>query len=137
MLGQAVFLPNNSSLSSRVLAQHLLLDRVFLVEVHADTVDAMPLVRRCGISLSFENVAEMASTVRTHNLDPLHAECAVRVPCDSSGKSVEECRPAAARLELVVCLVKRCIASGTCVHSLGGHVLVVLSGEWSFGALSS
>jgi len=97
----------------------------------------MPLVRGCRVALSLENMTEMTSTVRTHNLDPLHAKCAVGVSGDGSRESVKERRPAATRLELVLRLVQRCVASGTCVHSLGGQVLVVLSGEWGFGALSS
>lgn len=55
--------------------------------------------------------------------------------CDSVRDGVEESRPAATRLELVVCSVERSLAASAGVDALGGHVLVVLAGEWCFGTL--
>lgn len=45
--------------------------------------------------------------------------------------------PSTARLELVIRLVEWRVACSTCVNAGVWHVLVVLAGAWSFGALLS
>lgn len=77
----------------------------------------------------------MPSAIRTHNLRPLHAERAIHVPRHSTRDGIEERRPAAARLELLVRLVERSVAAGAGVDARGGHVLVIFARVGSFGAL--
>lgn len=76
----------------------------------------------------------MAATVTTHDLSPGHAERVIRVPGDGAGDGVEEGGPAAAALELVVCLVERRGAAGAGVDAAGGGVFVVFAREGRFGA---
>lgn len=96
---------------------YLRLRRIALVELDAHRIDAMSLVRRRRVSLALEYMSQMASTVAAHNLRPLHAESAVGVPCHGARDSVEESRPAAARLELVLRGVDGCLAAGASVGS--------------------
>jgi len=114
-----------------------LLNRIILSELQADTVHAMPLIDRGCITFSFEDVAKMATTVAADNLSSLHAKGAIRVSRHCARDGIEICRPTAARLELVVCLVERRIAASAGVDTLLGHVLVIFSCSWSFGTLLS
>jgi hypothetical protein len=93
------------------------------------------LVSRGRVSLALEDVTEMATTVGADNLSALHTESAVSVSGYSTRDSVEESRPAAARLELVVGLVKRSLAASTGVDTLRGHVLVKVAAVGRLGAL--
>lgn len=68
----------------------------------------MPLIRRCRIALAFEHMSQMSTTVAAHNLCARHAECPVLMPRHGAWDGIEECWPATARLELVVCLVQWC-----------------------------
>ncbi len=77
----------------------------------------------------------MASAIRAHNLDALHAERAVRMPRHGARQRVEEGRPAAAGLELVVRAVQRRVAARAGVDAGRGHVLVVFADIGRFGAL--
>ena len=95
-----------------------LLDWIILVELQAHAVHTMPLVRRGRVSLSLENVSQMTSAVRAHDLRPLHTECAISVSCHSPRNVVEICRPAAARLEFVIGFVKRRVAAGAGVDTI-------------------
>ena len=87
----------------------------------------MSLVRRRGVSLSLEDMSQVTSTVAAHNLCPLHAKRAVGVSSHRSRNGVKECRPAAARLELVLSSVDGRIAAGASVSAGGWRVLVVLA----------
>jgi hypothetical protein len=93
------------------------------------------LVSRSGVSLALEDVTEMATTVGADNLSTLHAEGAVGVSGYGTRDSIEEGRPAAARLELVVSLVERSLAASTGVDTLRGHVLVKVAAVGRLGAL--
>lgn len=95
----------------------------------------MSLVRRRRVSLSLEDVSQVTSTVAAHDLCPLHAECAVGVSGHCARNGVEECRPSAARLELVLSSVDGRIAAGASVGAGGWRVLIILAGEGSFGTL--
>lgn len=97
----------------------------------------MSLVSGCRVSLALEDMSQMASTVGAHNLCSLHAKSAVDVSGDGTWNCIEEGGPAATRLELVVCLVDGSVATSAVVYTLGGCVLVVLSGEWWLGTLLS
>lgn len=77
----------------------------------------------------------MAATIRAHNLDALHTECAVRVSSYCAWEGIEEGGPSAAGLELVLRFVKWCVAACACVDAFSGHVLVVFAYEGSFGSL--
>jgi hypothetical protein len=95
----------------------------------------MTLVGRGRISLALENVTEMATTVGADNLSALHAESSVSVSGNGTGDGIEESRPAAARLELVVGLVERSLAASTGVDALRRHVLVKVAAVGRLGAL--
>lgn len=97
----------------------------------------MPLVGRCLVALSLENMAQMATTIRAHDLRPLHSEGAISVSRHGTWYVVEVCWPSTARLELVVGFVQWSIASSAVVDAFFGHVLVVFAGAWGFGALLS
>lgn len=87
----------------------------------------MSLIRRRRVALSLKHMSQMSSTVAAHNLCPLHAECAVGVSSHCARNGVEERRPAAARLELVLSSVDRRIAAGASVGAGSRRVLVVLA----------
>jgi len=108
---------------------------LLIVKFQTNTVDTVPLVRRRRIALSLEDVSQMASTVRTHNLGPLHAEGAVGMSRHSAREAVEVSGPSAARFKLVICLVEWRIAPSARVNALRGRVFVVFACEGSFGAL--
>jgi len=111
------------------------LNGVILVEGERDSVHTVTLVSRSRISLALEDVTEMATTVGADNLSTLHTEGAVGVSGHGTRDSIEESRPAAARLELVVGLVERSLTAGTGVDTLGGHVLVKVAAVRRLGAL--
>lgn len=95
----------------------------------------MALISRSGVPLALENVTEMTTTVGANNLSTLHTESAVGVPGDSTGHSIEESRPAAARLELVVGLVEGSLTASTGVDTLRRHVLVKIAAVGGLGTL--
>lgn len=99
-----------------------------------DRVHTMPLICRGIVALALEDMAQMATAVTTHDLRPLHTERVVCVSGDGTGDTVEIGRPAAARLEFVVCRVERRVATGAVVGPARWLVLVVLAGEGGFGA---
>jgi len=96
---------------------------------------AVTLIGGSRVSLALENVTEMTAAVRADNLSTLHTESAVGVSGHSTGHGIEESRPAAARLELVVGLVERSLTASTGVDTLGGHVLVKVAAVGGLGAL--
>ncbi len=109
-------------------------DRIVLRELQANTIHTMSLIGRSRIAFPFEDMAQMPTTVAADDLCPLHTESAISMPCDGTRDRVEVCRPAAAGLEFVVCLVQRCVAASAGIHTRLGLVLVVLSSAGSFGA---
>ena len=110
-------------------------NRIALLKVQRDGVDAVALIYWVSIPLPFENMAQMAATVRTHDLGPLHAERPISMSRHSTWHSVEERRPATSRLEFLVRPVQWCTASGTSVGALGWIVLVVFAAEGSLSSL--
>lgn len=72
-------------------------------------------------------MSQMSSAVAADNLCPLHAKCAVGVSSHRTRDGVEECRPAAARLKLVLSSVDGRIAAGASVGAGAWSVLVVLA----------
>jgi hypothetical protein len=106
-----------------------------VLEVDADTIDTMSLVRWSRISLSLEDMSQMTTTIAAHNLRPRHSKCAISVSGHSSWHGIEECRPSTTTLELVLRGVERCVAGGAVVCPLCWGVFVVFAGEWRFGAL--
>jgi len=107
---------------------------VTLIELDAHRVDTVPLVRRRRVALTLEHMSQVTSAVAAHDLCPLHAECAVGVSGHRTGYSIEECRPAAARLEFVLSSVDGRIAAGASVGAGTWHVLVILAREGRLGA---
>lgn len=71
-------------------------DRIILGKLQADTIHTVPLVRRCRIALSFEDMAQVPTAIATHDFRPLHAESAVRVSRHRTWDGIKICRPAAA-----------------------------------------
>lgn len=97
----------------------------------------MSLVRRRGISFSFEHMAQVPTAITAYDLYPFHAECAICVSRHSSWNRIEEGGPSTARLELVVGLVERGVASSAGICTFVWVVLVVFAGEWCFCAFLS
>jgi len=95
----------------------------------------MPLVRRRGVTLSLEDVSQVATAITTHNLRPRHPEGAVRVSRHSAGDTIEVCGPSTAGFELVRGFVQGGVAGGAGVDTCGGHMFVVFAGVGGFGAL--
>lgn len=87
----------------------------------------MSLVRRRRVSLTLEHMSQVTSAVAAYDLCPLHAECAVGMSGHRTRDGIEECGPAAARLELVLSRVDGRIAAGASVSAGGWRVLVVLA----------
>lgn len=80
-------------------------------------------------------MAQMATAVAAHNLCSLHAKRPIGVSRHSAWNRIEEGRPSAARLELVVRLVEGRVAASASVGALLGVVLVIFAGKGGFGAL--
>jgi hypothetical protein len=110
---------------------------VIFRKLQADAVDAVPLIRWCIIALSFEDMTQVAATVAADNLRPLHAESTVCMSRDCARDGVIICWPATARLELVIGFVEWRIATSACVDTRIGHMFVVFTCTWSFGAFLS
>jgi hypothetical protein len=77
----------------------------------------MPLIRRRRKPFSLENMAQMPSTVATHNLRALNAKRPVDMARHSARNRIKVGRPAASRLEFGVCLVYRRVAGSTVVDA--------------------
>lgn len=97
----------------------------------------MPFIGRRIESFSLEDVTQVSSAVRADDLCARHAKGAILVAGHGAWDGVEVCRPAAARLELVVGLVERCAAPCASVDTLGRVVLVIFTGARGLGALLS
>lgn len=97
----------------------------------------MPLIGRRLVSFSFEDMPQVSATVAAYDLGPLHAKSAVRVPGHRSWHGVEESRPPAARLKLVIRCIEWRVAARASIHAFVRMVLVIFSGEGRFGALLS
>lgn len=95
----------------------------------------MPLIRRGGIPFPLEHMTQMAPTIRTDNLRPLHAKRAIRMPRHGPGHRVVEGRPTAPGLEFLLSGVQRCGAAGAGVGAGARGVFVVFAGVGRFGAL--
>lgn len=82
-----------------------------------------------GISkpLSFENMAQMTSTVVAHNLGPHHAQSRIGPLSNRAWHGVPECGPSTSRVKLVISLVQRRVAANACVCALGRVVFVVFA----------
>lgn len=110
---------------------------VLVMKLQTNAIDTMSLIRRRRITLSLEDMAEVAAAVRTNDLSPLHAKAAVCMAGHGARDTVEVSGPAAARFEFVVRLVQRRIAAGASVDTGRGHVLVILASEGRLGAFFS
>ena len=108
--------------------------RISLFKLQTNTINTMPLIRRRRVSLSLEHMTQMASTITTHNLNPLHPKRAVRMSRYRTRNSVKERRPSAAGLELLVGGVEWCAAGGAVVGAGGWVVFVVFAGKRCFSA---
>ena len=97
----------------------------------------MPFIRWGRVSLSFEHVPEMTSTIGTHNFYSFHAEGPVGMSCDGAGYCVEKGWPSAAGLELLICAIQGCTAGSASIGTFGWHVLVVFASEGRFSAFLS
>lgn len=95
----------------------------------------MPLIRWGRVALTLEHMAQVTSAVAAHDFGPLHAKGAIGVSGHSAGHGIEERRPAAARLKLVLCGVDGRVAAGASVGAGAWRVLVIFSREGCFGAL--
>ena len=110
-------------------------DRIILVEFQRDTVDTMPLIGRRSIALALEDVAQVSAAICAYDFCSLHAKRAVCMPGHRTGNIVEISRPSAARFELVVGFVERCVAAGACIDTGLGRMLVIFASEGCLGTL--
>jgi len=108
--------------------------RVIFIELQADAIHAMPLVRRRIVTLPLEHMSQVSATVGADDLRPGHPEGAVCMPRHGAGDVVVVGGPAAAGLEFVVRGVEWRVARSAGVDTGLGHVFVILAGEGSFGA---
>ena len=106
-------------------------------KVDRNAVYTMPLVLWIAKSLALENMSQVTSTVVAYNLRPHHAKTRVRLLSDGAWHGIPEGGPSAARVELVVCFVQRCVASGARVNARVGIVLVVCAGAGHLSTLLS
>lgn len=97
----------------------------------------MALIRRRRESLSLENMTQVAAAVGADNFGSDGAEASVLVPGNRARDAIKICRPAAARLELVCCLVERCVACRASVGALLGVMLIKFSSARGFSSLFS
>jgi hypothetical protein len=107
---------------------------ISIVELDAHRVHTVPLIRGCWVSLALEYMSQVTSAVAANDLCPLHAESAVSVSGHGARHGVEEGRPSAAGLELVLGSVDGRIAAGAGICAGGRGVLVVFAGEGCFSA---
>ena len=70
--------------------------RVVLVELEADAIDAMPLIRRRVVPFTLEYMTQVATALTTHDLSPLHAKTTIGMTSHSARDAVKICRPSAA-----------------------------------------
>jgi hypothetical protein len=87
----------------------------------------VPLVGRRRVALALEDMSQVTSAVAAHDLRSLHAKCAVGVSGHGTWHGVEERRPAASGLELVLSSVDGRVAASASVGAGAGRVLVVLA----------
>src|SRR5215469_4168746 len=113
----------------------LLRNLVLRTKLQTHTIDTMPLIRRCRVSLSLKHMPQMPSTICAHNLRPLHPKTLVRMSLHCSRNGVEKGRPPASGLEFVICRVEGCVAGSAGVDAGARHVLVEFTGVGSFSAL--
>jgi hypothetical protein len=95
----------------------------------------MPLIRRSGITLTLENMTQMATTIRAYDLRPLHTEVAIGMSFYGAWNAVKVGRPSTARLELLGGFVERGVAGSASVDTGLGHMLIISASEGGFGAL--
>lgn len=98
----------------------LFFDRIILRKLQADTVDAVPLIRRRIIPFSFEHMTKVATTVAANDFRSLHTEHIVCMSCNCARNRVEVCGPAAAGFEFVVGFVKGYVTAGASVDTRVG-----------------
>ena len=94
----------------------------------------MPLIRRRRIPLPLEHMTQMASTVCTHNLRPLHPERLIRMSRHGTRDRIVEGRPSAAGLEFLLGGVEGRGTAGAGVGPRGRGVFVVFACVGGFGA---
>jgi len=96
------------------------------MEIERNGIHAVPFVGGSLETLAFEDMAEMATTSGTSDLNSGHPKCAVSVPRNCSGDSIEESRPATSTRELGGRFIERSAASGASIYTVR-LVLFVLS----------
>jgi hypothetical protein len=106
-------------------------------EIQANAVHTMPLVSGRWKSFAFEDMTQMPTAIRTHDLNPRHAEAPIFVTSYSTRDTVEISWPTAPRFELLLRLVQRCVTTSASVHSLAGVVLVKFARSWWLSTLLS
>lgn len=76
-----------------------------LLKPQTNTINTVPLIRRCRKPLSLKNMPQMTPTVTAYNLRPLHPKGVIRMPRHSTGDRIKICGPAAAGLKFVCRLI--------------------------------
>jgi len=85
-------------------------------------------------SLASEDMAQVTATCGASDFDTGHSMVPVFMSSNSTGDSIEECRPTASGIELSGAFVERCATGGTRIDTIFLE-LVVLSGAGHFGPL--
>jgi hypothetical protein len=126
---------HSKSLFRFLLLPDLINALVILTKLQTNPVNTMPLIRRRIVSLSLKHMPQMAPTVTAHDLRPLHAKGAVRMPRHGTRDAVKVRGPPATALELMVGLIERRLAGGARVDARVRVMLVEFVGEGRLGAL--
>ena len=112
-----------------------LIDLPFILrKLDTNTINTVPLIRRCRISFSLEHVPQMPTAIRADDLRPRHTKRVILMPRHSARQGVEIRGPSAAGREFVGGLVKRRTAASALVDAAGRGVFVVFACSGRLGA---
>ena len=86
-----------------------------LDEFQGDGVDAVPLVCRSGVPLTFENMSEVTTTIVADDFCTM--TISIRYSFYGSWNFIIKTRPAAMRIKFILAEIKRGVASPADIHA--------------------
>lgn len=98
-----------------------------LCKPQTNTIHTVTLIGRGRIPFTLEDMAKVASTVAAGDLRALHTKGVIHMSFHSTRNRVKIGRPTTARLELVVGLVQRCVATGAVIYTLRRVVGIIFT----------
>lgn len=134
------------------LWRNLSITLILCIKFNAHTVNTMPFIRWRIITLSLrkrinprmqqqppsatnlEHMSQMPTTIRTHNLRPLHPKRAIRMSNHRARHRIEKRRPATSALEFMAGSVQWCRARRAVICPTAGRVFIVFTCECWLGA---